>query len=191
MVLVVDSDNAHAFTSLPSLASGYTLPLLCLLSAAPAAPRFEMARRATLLAGGGALTLFLHEPLSAICAMCDVRSVTREACAAADEAIAEASHALTRRLVQQLRNGGAATSTPPAARTTSPPPTTPLSAAPSASPGHPSPAAPPHPHPALAFIADPFLRQLLIRFILCTGARASPPRPALAHPRLASRAAPW
>ena len=142
LVLVVDSDNAHAFASLRDLAASYAKPLLCLLSPSPATPHCKAARQATELAGGGALTLFLHEPLTAICAMCNVKTVTREACAAAEEAIAEASHALTRRLMQQLKNGNGGEKASHAEK---------------------------H-HPALLFMADPFLRQLLIRFILCTAA---------------------
>ena len=44
LVLVVDSDNAHAFASLRDLAASYAKPLLCLLSPSPATPPSRTAR---------------------------------------------------------------------------------------------------------------------------------------------------
>ena len=71
LLLVVESDNARAFRALPAAAAAASsAPLLCLL-----APRCALAGRCARLAGGGLLTLFLHEPVAAFCVLGGVTEV--------------------------------------------------------------------------------------------------------------------
>jgi len=130
LFLVVDSDNAHAFAALPWLAASGGPPLCCLLAPCPASPYEHAARRRALLAGGGALTLFLHEPVAALCAMCEAAPPSALACGEAEAELADASCAIIAALLES-----------------------------------------PHTHPiTLAFLADAFLRTLLMRFTLCEAA---------------------
>ena len=68
LLVVVESDASHAFASFATVAarpSGFHRPLVCLLAPCPPpdAPRKAKAQLASLtqLAGGGALSLFLHD----------------------------------------------------------------------------------------------------------------------------------
>lgn len=157
LVLIVDSDNSHAFEALPQLAQPYGQPLLCLLAPCPVAPCHMHAREASQqLAGGGALTLFLHEPITALCALCSIPSVTPEALAVAQAALLRASDAIGIALVDALSGAN------------------PADGARSHDTAHGGELTPlRQPHAALSFVSDPFLRTALVRFLLCTAAFAS------------------
>ena len=80
LLVVVESDASHAFASFATVAarpSGFHRPLVCLLAPCPPpdAPRKAKAQLASLtqLAGGGALSLFLHDPIGAFCALGGVK----------------------------------------------------------------------------------------------------------------------
>jgi len=130
LFLVVDSDNAHAFAPLPALAASFAQHTLCLLSPGPASPYEHAARKRAQLAGGGALTLFLNEPVAALCALCELAPPSALAYGEAEAELADACCALTAALLES--------------------PTTPST--------------------VLSFLADPFLRTLMLRFILCDAA---------------------
>ena len=130
LFLIVDSDNAHAFAPLPALAASFAQHTLCLLSPGPASPYEHAARKRAQLAGGGALPLFLNEPVAALCALCELAPPSALAYGEAEAELADACCALT------------------AARLESP--TTPPT--------------------VLSFLAEPFLRTLMLRFILCDAA---------------------
>ena len=104
LLMIVDSDHARAFAPLPAMAAHFGKPLLCLLAPGPASPYDLHARGAGFLAGGGALTLFLHEPVSALCALCCITAITPAAYASAQEALVETSYELTRALTLELLN---------------------------------------------------------------------------------------
>jgi len=132
LFVVVESDNAHAFASLPpTLSSSITAPLLCLLAPCPASPHHFAARKQALLAGGGALTLFLHEPITALCTLCGIMRLPITTCRAAEAELADTYCEITSALVAEHA---------------------------------------PTPSSALAFLADPFLRTLMLRFALCEAA---------------------
>lgn len=130
LFLVVDSDNAHAFAPLPALAASFAQHTLCLLSPGPASPYEHAARKRAQLAGGGALTLFLNEPVAALCALCELAPPSALAYGEAEAELADACCALTAALLES--------------------PTTPPT--------------------VLCFLSDPFLRTLMLRFILCDAA---------------------
>eukprot|EP00900_Chrysochromulina_parva_P018885 jgi/Chrpa1/26999/Chrysochromulina_OHIO_Genome00026526-RA len=95
LFLVVDSDNAHAFAPLPALAASFAQHTLCLLSPGPASPYEHAARKRAQLAGGGALTLFLNEPVAALCALCELAPPSALAYGEAEAELADACCALT------------------------------------------------------------------------------------------------
>ena len=130
LFLIVDSDNAHAFAPLPALAASFAQHTLCLLSPGPASPYEHAARKRAQLAGGGALTLFLNEPVAALCALCELAPPSALAYGEAEAELADACCALTAALLES--------------------PTTPPT--------------------VLSFLAEPFLRTLMLRFILCDAA---------------------
>ena len=127
LFIVVDSDNAHAFASLPSLASAFSPPIVCLLAPCPASPFELVARNRTMLAGGGALTLFLHEPVAAVCALCEITPPSELSCGEVEAELADAYCAITSVLAESPNTAPA----------------------------------------TLAYLADPFLRMMTLRFAMC------------------------
>ena len=72
------------------------------------------ARDAARLSGGGALTLFLHEPLTALCALCAVQPpISPAVLATAWEAVAEATDELSLGLARQLHLASLSSGRPP------------------------------------------------------------------------------
>ena len=108
LLLVVDSDNAHAFASVPSLAQPFSQPVLCLLAPGPSAPTHVDARAHGRLAGGGALTLFLHEPIAALCALCDLRELSRAQYELAASELATSIATLTSSILERPHTPAAA-----------------------------------------------------------------------------------
>ncbi|KAL1504490.1 hypothetical protein AB1Y20_010895 [Prymnesium parvum] len=77
LFLVVESSNSQAFASLGGSPNDFLLPTVCLLAPCPNPAesidqQLKLAPR-TQLGNGGALTLFLHDPLSAFCALSGVK----------------------------------------------------------------------------------------------------------------------
>ena len=133
LFLVVDSDNASAFASLPELAALEALlppHVLCLLAPCPSSSHELGARKASMLAGGGLLTLFLHEPIAAICALCDIQPPSEHMCGSVEADLADAYFEITAALAKSECT--------PAA--------------------------------AIGYLADPFLRMLMLRFAICDAA---------------------
>ena len=148
LVVVVESDNAHAFASLPDLARCYQQPLLCLLAPCPVLPTARHAHEATRLGGGGALTLFLYDPIAALCALFEVESLAPNARSDAQSALEEMSQTLARSLGQSF-----------------------LTPYDDIDCNVPTPAFGVY-QPALAFLHDPFVLALMVRFLICKVAYA-------------------
>ena len=114
-------------------------------------PTARHAHEATRLGGGGALTLFLYDPISALCALFGVESLAPNARPDAQSALDEMSQTLARSLAQSL-----------------------VASDDSMDCNVPSPALGAY-QPILTFLFDPFVLALMVRFLICAAAYARCP----------------